>query len=225
MAQELLLAAYRGDNEKIKSLLDSGIDINIREKYTSTREYTALLMTSEYNELITGETKTIELLLERGADINCKNEKGENCIMVAYRSVPYSLDTIKLLIENEINLFAKDNANKTILSSKDNLDPNFRDHPNEYKQLVSKYIWNHLYKRDIEIARKYSKSGNVKLPKEIWKIILLNKRLESLYQSDKNKEILKFFAMELNIQITEEITKQRLYELISKQIVYGKILM
>lgn len=54
---------------------------------------------------------------------------------------------------------------------------------------------------------------------------MLNKRQQILCQnlsSDKNKEILIYFALELEIPITENITKAKLCGLISRYIVYGK---
>jgi hypothetical protein len=88
-----------------------------------------------------------------------------------------------------------------------------------------KYIWKRLYTRDVQTAEKYSKSGDFKLPKEIWELILLNKRQQQLCTNlslDKNKDLLILFAQELNIPVNKNITKGQLCSTIARQLSYGK---
>ena len=125
-----------------------------------------------------------------------------------------NLDTVKLLLERKANPFEKD---------PDNHDTLVYCQTNECRQLINEYIWKWLYNRDRDTAKRYAKQTQIS--KDVWELILLNKRQQQLCQnlsSDKNKEILKFFAMEFDIPITEDMTKAKLCGLISRQLVYGK---
>ena len=92
----------------------------------------------------------------------------------------------------------------------------------ECKEIIASTIWKRLYKRDIDTAEKYV---NKPFPKEIWELILLNKRQMQLcknLQSNKNKEILFLFALELNIPVSKEMTKPQLCGIIARQLAFGK---
>ena len=74
----------------------------------------------------------------------------------------------------------------------------------------------------METAKRYSKSV---LSKDVWELILLNKRqsqLCSVLSSNKNKEVLKYFALELGIPVPEGITKGKLCAIISRYLAYNK---
>jgi hypothetical protein len=69
--------------------------------------------------------------------------------------------------------------------------------------------------KGMNTAKQY---GSSVLYKDIWGLILLRKRQQQLctiLSSEKNKEVLKYFAMELNIPVTENMTKANLCGLIS----------
>ena len=125
-----------------------------------------------------------------------------------------SLDVVKLLLDKGANPFDVDNNGKDVI---------YHCRVKGCRDLISEYIWKNLYKRDVDIAQRYSKQTS--LPKDIWTLILLNKRQQLLCQnlsSSKNKEVLRFFAMELEIPITNDMTKGQLCGIISRQLAYGK---
>jgi ankyrin repeat protein len=72
---ELLDAASKGDNSKIKRLLKAGADIEARGKYDG---YTALIWAARNNH-----TETCRLLIKRGANIETKDKEGMSALMWA----------------------------------------------------------------------------------------------------------------------------------------------
>lgn len=62
--EELFAAARKGDAQRIKALLDQGVDINAKWRYDTT----ALLMAS-----MRGHSEAVRLLLERGAKVDIKD--------------------------------------------------------------------------------------------------------------------------------------------------------
>ena len=65
--EQLLNAAERGDLEKVKGALDDGATVDA----TSINGYTPLMFAA-----MRKHTKTVELLIERGADVNAQTDKG-----------------------------------------------------------------------------------------------------------------------------------------------------
>ena len=198
--------------EIIKLIIEKGANV----KFQNEEGNTALHIASRYAK-IDGIDK-IKLLLDNGADINAKDTQGHTPLMVAayFSNTTSSLEVVKFLIDNGANLYDKNVANKTAIEFCST---------NECKDYISSLIWNQLYNRDMELANKYSKSGDIKLPKDIWEIILLNKRQQLICSSlstSKNKEILVLFAIELKIPVTKNMTKGQLCGLISRQLSYGK---
>ena len=197
--------------DTVKLLLASGADINARSNTGMSALSYAVANSNQKSSL-----ETVKLLLDSGADIEIRNNIGSTPLIVATvnSDTKSSLDTIKLLIDYGADLFVK-RGNQDIVDICPTTD---------CKELVNYHIWKKLYSRDVETAFKYSKDGA--FPKDVWEIILLNRRQQLLCKnlsSDKNKGVLMWFAMELNIPIVEEMTKAQLCGLISKQIVYGKI--
>ena len=197
----------------IKLLLEKGSDVNTRTNLAST----PIMLAARYGGRSKNSLDIIKLLLEWGADINAKDNDGYTALSIAanFISTTSSIDTIKILLENGANIFEVTNDGKNAIDF---------CKTGECKQFLSKYAWNKLYERDLDTAIKYSRQSI--FPKDVWTLILLNRRQQLLCQnlsSDKNKEVLKFFAIELNIPITGQMTKAQLCGLISKQIVYGKI--
>ena len=211
----LMSAADNTNNDSsidtVKLLLAFGADINIKsDNGMSALSYAAA--NSNQNSTL----ETVKLLLDSGADIENLANNGFTPLMFAIRNsnTKSSLDTVKLLIDYGADLFVKI-GNRDIVDICPTTD---------CKELVNYHIWKKLYARDVEASFKYSKDGV--FPKDVWEIILLNRRQQLLCKnlsSDKNKGVLMWFAMELNIPIVEEMTKAQLCGLISKQIVYGKI--
>ena len=153
---------------------------------------------------------TVQLLLESEAQVNLKNDDDSTALMLAvkYSNTDSLLETVKLLLEYGADPF--DNINCPT---------------EECRIIIDEARWKRLYQRDMETAKRYSKNSEYYLPKDVWEIILLEKRRQQLCQnlsSNKNKIILKLFAIELGISITENTTKAQLCGYIAGQLVYGK---
>ena len=250
----LMVASRHSNNDSsldtVRLLLDRGADTNIQDN----NGWTPLMSASRYSNN-GSSLDTVRLLLDRGAGINIQDSKEWTPLMVASGESNHdsSLETVKLLLENRANINIQDNAGMTALmyssklsnreSSVDTIkilleygaDPFLLNHEKksaleicstkECEDVLSKSIWERLYKRDINMARNYSKSGDIKLPKDIWELILLNKRQQQLCKnlsSNKNRNILLLFALELGIPIDNNITKAQLCGIISRQLAYGK---
>jgi hypothetical protein len=76
----LVEAAYYLSKEALKLVLDAGADINHKDIYGNT----ALMWAAGQ-----GEDASVELLLERGADVLVVNEDGENALQKAFHSSDY----------------------------------------------------------------------------------------------------------------------------------------
>jgi hypothetical protein len=212
-----LMIAFVNDTsfDIIKWLIEKGANVNSRTTQGSTA-----LMYAARNAEVDGVEK-IQLLLENGADINARDNKGYTPLLIAIKFVDStsSLKVVKYLVEHGANLFDKLNTGETVSTFAD-----ASSNP-EVKDYIYSQIWKQLYSRDMDLAMKYSRSGIVKIPKDIWEIILLNKRQQSLcanLENGKNSAILYLFAVELGIPVTKETTKGQLCALISRQLSYGK---
>lgn len=199
--------------ETVKFLIDHGADVNLR----TTKTQTTSLMTASNFSNSKSSIATVKLLLDSGADINAKNIYGSTALSIAVSdsNTTSSLETVSLLIDAGADLFVINEDGNNIL----HLCPT-----KKCEKLITRSIWKKLYTRDVETALKYSRQSI--FPKDVWEIILLNKRQQLLcsnLKTGKNRDILKLFAMELNIPITDEMTKAQLCGAISKQLVYGKI--
>ena len=236
--------------DTVKLLLDRGADINHQNMYG----WTPLMHASRYSNT-DSSINTVKLLLDRGANINIQNSSGRTALMFATGESNHdsSLDTAKLLLNEGADVNIQDNIGNTALIYASKLsnkqssietvsllleygaDPfilnNDRESAidvcptDECKKMISIAIWKRLYDRDMSMAKRYSESGDIKFPKDIWELILLNKRQQQLCKdlsSDKNKDILLLFALELGIPIDKNITKGKLCGIISRQLAYGK---
>jgi ankyrin repeat protein len=208
----ILTSGYSKDStlETIQFLLDRGANINAK----TDNEWTSLMLACAYSDTFSS-LETVKLLLDRGANLEEKNDEGATALSIAtgFSKESSSLETVKLLLEKGADPFAKDN---------DGDDSYSLCKTNECRDLVSKYIWKRLYTRDMETAKRYGKSV---LSKDVWELILLNKRqaqLCTVLSSDKNRDVLKYFALELGIPITDNITKAKLCGLISRYLAYNK---
>src|SRR5436305_2057973 len=70
----LVDAAFRGDIDAVRDLIDKGADINERDSFNSTALHYAV--TKRNGEMV-------DLLLERGADVSVKDTAGEDAIFIA----------------------------------------------------------------------------------------------------------------------------------------------
>jgi ankyrin repeat protein len=105
----LLLAAQDGNYNKIKILLETGADIEARN-----RSGTTPLIVAAHNGFI----KACELLIEKGADVNAVSKNGQTALMIA--SWYEHKGICALLIENGADMGAKDNRNWTVLMHAEN---------------------------------------------------------------------------------------------------------
>lgn len=240
-----LMMASRNSNttsslETVKLLLDKRANPNIKESHGVTA-----LMTASINSNSDSSLDTVKLLLDKGADPNIKNEKGDTALTVATLSIDKwsSLDTLKLLLDGGANINIKNNEGKTaamiaagkssnpiflealILLFERGADPfeEFSCPSEECLQIVNKEKWARLSKRDRQLSEKYNR--DVPISKDIWLLIMRHKRQQQLCSNlgtEKNKELLIYFALELEIPLEEirNLTKAQLCGIISRQITY-----
>ena len=72
---EMLVVAVRGENDKVKELLDKGVDVNMRGNDRNTP-----IMEAAY----AGHVETCKLLLDHGADLSAKKNDGESSGTLAH---------------------------------------------------------------------------------------------------------------------------------------------
>lgn len=92
----------KGNKKTVKELIDSGIDINAKDKYG----YTPLMIATENNK-----SEVVELLLKKGAELNVKNDDGETALMIA--AYNNSIKAGKVLIKYGANFELKDSFGRT----------------------------------------------------------------------------------------------------------------
>ena len=205
-----LMAAARNSNttsspETVKFLLDKGADMNLQDNYGLTA-----LMLAARNSNTDSSLETVEILLKYGAKVNLVSNIGASALQLAtqFSDSDSSLETVRTLLEYGADPFVQIEC-PTV----------------ECEKLIASYRWKLLHQRDIDTAKRYSVNAEIKLPKELWEIILLNKRQQQLCKNlnnNQNIEILILFAEELGIPIQENMTKGKLCGLISRQLAYGK---
>lgn len=102
--EDFITAAYRGDLERVRELLEDGADI---EAETETSE-TALMQAAW-----PGHTEVVKLLLERGAKVDAEDEYGDtSLIKAAYHG---RLEVVRLLMEYGADINNRDAAGYTPL--------------------------------------------------------------------------------------------------------------
>ncbi len=101
------LAAFLGQGNVVKYLLDNGADVNAVAK--NPTGYTALT-----GAVSTGRKEIAELLLKKGANVNHQYEEGFTALMEA--SASGNVEMTKLLLTHGANVNAKTKESKTALS-------------------------------------------------------------------------------------------------------------
>ena len=89
----LLVASGHGNARMVNLLLEKGIDVNITDDYNYNNNNTALS-----TAVINAKYDVVELLIEKGADINKENNKGDTPLIHAIRFKDY--DIVQLLLEH-----------------------------------------------------------------------------------------------------------------------------
>jgi cytohesin len=97
-------AASAGDAERVRELLEKGVDPNVRDQYGNTPLHWAASK---------GHVDVVELLLEHGADPNAKNERGWTPLHVA--AFWGHVDVVKLFLERGVDPNIKDKNGLTPL--------------------------------------------------------------------------------------------------------------
>lgn len=96
-------------------LLDKGVDHTISDEFGLTPVHSAASK---------GHSRAVEILIQRGADINAKNERGDTTLMLAVISyfIQNKSETIRSLLEKGADPTLKDNRGKTALDYADSDD-------------------------------------------------------------------------------------------------------
>ncbi len=222
----------------IETLIHCGANLNLQSNLGNTALIIACCDNLGY--------EIIKLLTEKGAKINIKNMHGRTALFHSCLN-NYDIPVIELLLKNGADVNASDNNGKTGLHMTENVeiaklllsygaDPfirNISSKSNDYIQLIEEAAWKKLKERDLNTALRYARNSQtetkteIKLNKDVWYLILLNRRLNLLSQNN-NKRIylLKLFAIDVGVdrQYIEKTNKAELCGLISRQIgkAFGK---
>lgn len=104
----LMLATFRKNPASIIALINSGANVNIKNKKGESALFYA---TNDYD--------IFNLLIENGADIEARNKQGQTLIFDVLTSILYNQnwlqfkDALEYLLANDANLEAKDNRGST----------------------------------------------------------------------------------------------------------------
>ena len=88
-----IVASGHGNARTVNVLLEKGIDVNITDDYNFNNNNTALSIA-----VINAKYDVVELLIEKGADINKENNKGDTPLIHAIISEDYKM--VQLLLEH-----------------------------------------------------------------------------------------------------------------------------
>lgn len=102
--ETLISAAFKGDLNVVRSLLNKGEDVNRKNVYGTTALQQAVVMNHK---------QIVSLLIEKGADVNAKDNEGNTILIHAAWSS--SKDIIRLLLEKGADVYAKNNKGNTAL--------------------------------------------------------------------------------------------------------------
>ncbi|XP_057374317.1 uncharacterized protein LOC130695214 [Daphnia carinata] len=115
-----------GLNEKVKDLIDFGIDVNAKDRWKSN----ALHLLCENNSSV-NLTTAIQILVQSGIDVNAKIQYGSNALhlLCINNSSEHLADAIKILAQSGTDVNAKDQngQNALHLLCENNLSKNLTD--------------------------------------------------------------------------------------------------
>ncbi len=99
-------AAYRGDTQTVRALLDQGVNVNNREGCGEI----SLNLTPLYCAAFAGNVEVAQLLLDRGAEIDTRGFDGDTALMIAtYKG---HTNMVRLLLERGANIHATNENGK-----------------------------------------------------------------------------------------------------------------
>lgn len=109
---QLIKAVKEGDVDKVKELINKGVDVNTKDEDRNTALIYATDQTYSmytYKDYIT----IVKLLLEAGANVNLQNNHGRTALIMAtdYNNI----DIVKLLIKKGADVNIQDEEGKTAL--------------------------------------------------------------------------------------------------------------
>lgn len=103
----ILVAVYKDDIKKIKSLMESGIDPNAKDEYGRTPLHAAAAV---------GNVNAVRTLIAYGADINIKSTGRVQAVPILIQAATNAhFDVVKILLESGANPKVQDNAGLTAL--------------------------------------------------------------------------------------------------------------
>lgn len=99
-------AAYRGDAQTVRTLLDQGVNVNNREGCGDL----SLNLTALYCAAFAGNVEVAQLLLDRGAEINTRGFDADTALMIAtYKG---HTNMVRLLLERGADIHATNENGK-----------------------------------------------------------------------------------------------------------------
>lgn len=197
--EELMEACEKGELEKVKSIIEKGIDIDLEYnnwtpltkasekghlnivKYLvengakinkeNGHDWTALMCAS-----MNGHSDIVEYLVENGAGVNIKNEDGHTALILVSNEDKEHLNIIQYLVDNgaDINIKNNDGDTALIIASK-----------KEHLCIIKYLIYN---KADVNVKDNCDWTALM--------YILKNKQSEEnnqLIENSKSKELIDFF--------------------------------
>ena len=203
----LFMSAWNSNGDSsidtVKLLIEKGANVNL----TAAKDWTSLMIATKHSNGISS-LETVKILLDKGADPNMKSDDGLTALMVATgnSNTTSSLETVILLLERGADPFV-----------------NLQCPTEECTAIIDEARWVRLSARDKQLAEKYNR--DIPISKDVWLIIMRHKRQQQLcsdLSSERNKELLKYFALELEIPLAEirDLTKGQLCGIISRQLTY-----
>lgn len=100
----LMFAAWYGDADQVRLLIDTGADVNAGDK----DERTALMFAARY-----GDADRVRLLIDAGADVNARDGDGRTALMRAAQRG--RLENVEILVQSGASITAPCRDGKTAL--------------------------------------------------------------------------------------------------------------
>ena len=119
----LMTACLLGHHKKVKYLL---------RNHDSLTAIDHMGMNAFLDAVISQSNSTIELLIEKGADIHHQNQQGDNALLIAVEQKNPNIKTIKTLLENQVDSTQKNKNGKSAFNVAE------KKHPPIFKLMLTK---------------------------------------------------------------------------------------